>query len=48
MSQRVVPEWICNVGEQPMCMVAHDNMYTNTKEVVVTGDQSIFVITDKG
>ena len=46
--QRIEPEWTCNLGEQPMLMVTHYNRYTETKEVLVSCEQSIFIITDKG
>jgi len=31
-----------------MFMVAHHNRYTNAKEIVVSCEQTIFVINDKG
>ena len=31
-----------------MLIVAHHNRYSDTKELVVTCEQTIFVITDKG
>ena len=31
-----------------MQIVAHHNRYSDSKELVVTGEQTLFIITDKG
>jgi hypothetical protein len=45
---KIEPDWTCNLGEQPMLMNVHHNRYSDSKEVLVSGEQTFFIITDKG
>ena len=42
------PDWVANLGETPMHIVVQANRYTNTNDIVVSCEQTIFVLTELG
>ena len=47
-SNKIQPEWVCNIGEQAFHMIYHKNKNTGQKvnDIVVVGDQSMFIINE--
>ncbi len=45
---KIFPEWKCNLGEQVGCLKVHLNRYTRQHDIVVTTDQTYFIINEKG
>lgn len=47
-SLKIIPEWICNLGEHPNHMIPHLNRYTRQTDIVVTGENTYFILNEKG
>ena len=45
---KIFPEWKCNLGEQVGCLKVHLKRYTRQHDIVVTTDQTYFIINEKG
>lgn len=45
---KLVPDWVVNVGEQPMHMVTHLNKYMNFHDIVVSCESTVLVLTELG
>lgn len=43
-----MPEWTANLGEQPMHITIQANEYSNVNDIVVTCEQTWFVLTQHG
>jgi Bardet-Biedl syndrome 9 protein len=46
VSTRLEPTWVCNLGEQPSNMVYHYNKLSKKNDIVVTGEQTFFVLNE--
>lgn len=47
-SNKVVADWITNIGEQAMHMVIHLNKYSNFHDIVITCESMLLILTEKG
>jgi hypothetical protein len=47
-SAKLVPDWLANIGEQPMHMVAHFNKYLQQHDIIVSCESMVFVLTEQG
>lgn len=43
-----MPDWTCNLGEQPNFVAVHLNRYTRQYDIVVACDQTFFIANDRG
>ena len=42
----IEPEWICNIGEQATILKLHKNNVSKRTDIVVVGEQNIFVLNE--
>lgn len=47
-SSKLKPDWVFNVGEQPMHIVTHFNKYSNFHDIVVSCESTVLVLTEQG
>lgn len=44
--KKLLPDWVCNIGEQAFHIVHHYNKNTRKNDVVVVGDQTVFILNE--
>lgn len=42
------PDWLCNLGEQAYHIVYHFNKISKKNDIVVVGDQTLFIVNEHG
>ncbi len=47
-SKKVVPSWVTNIGEHPRQMKIHKSKYANSNDIVVLGEQTLFIMSEIG
>ena len=47
-AEKATPDWVVNLGENPYHMIVHNNRHSRKQDLVVTCDQSMFILTEKG
>ena len=47
-TKKVEPAWVTNIGEHPRQMKIHKSKYANSNDIVVLGEQTLFIMSEIG